>query len=242
MPTSLLRNLLLVAAATSGLMPAAQAALTISTTRIIQSSDKQSSSIIVANPSTQAFAAQSWVNTDSDDSTTAVPLIATPALFRLDPGNEQTVQINRLPNDLPKDRESLFYFNVQEIPQAQDEQANALTIALRTRIKLFYRPAELQGTTEDGLKTLQWSVRHADGKAQLVVHNPSPYHYTFKRVQVGSLKGRKSIQANEMVAPQSTMAYDLPTPASAPGLRVYFTTINDYGGTTREVTAPVSGT
>ncbi len=117
MPTSLLRQIVLATAVTSAFISSAQAALTISATRIVQASDKQSSSITVANPSTQAFAVQSWVNTDVDDGSIAVPLIASPALFRLDPGKEQTVQINRLPNDLPDDRESLFFFNVQEIPQ-----------------------------------------------------------------------------------------------------------------------------
>ena len=108
MPNSLIFRLLLLTGLSSGMIASAQAALTISTTRIIQASDKQSSSIIVANPSTQTFAAQSWVNTEADDNITAVPLIATPALFRLAPGSEQTVQINQIPNNLPKDKESLF--------------------------------------------------------------------------------------------------------------------------------------
>lgn len=222
-------------------MTSAQAALTISATRIVQGSDKKSSSIIVANPSTQVFAVQSWVDTQTGDATVAVPLIAAPDLFRLEPGKQQTVQINRIPNNLPKDRESLFYFNVQEIPQAQDEQTNTLTIALRTRIKLFYRPADLQGNPEESLKTLQWSVQHANGKAQLFVHNPSPFHYTFRRVELGSPAERKSIEAKEMIAPKSTLAYDLPTQALTPGMQVFFTTISDYGGTTREMAAPVAG-
>lgn len=62
----------------------ANAALTISSTRIIQPSDRQSTSIVVANPSNRAYAAQAWINTEADDSTTAVPLIASPALFRID--------------------------------------------------------------------------------------------------------------------------------------------------------------
>lgn len=241
MHTSLLRQLLLITAVTSCIVSSAHAALTISATRIVHGSDKQSSSIIVANPSTQLFAVQSWVDTQTDDGTTAVPLIAAPALFRLDPGKQQTVQINRIPNDLPEDRESLFYFNVQEIPQAQEEQTNTLTIALRTRIKLFYRPATLQGSPEESLKTLQWSVQHANGKAQLLVHNPSPYHYTFRRVQLGSPTERRNIEAQEMVTPKSTVAYDLPTQALSPGTQVFFTTISDYGGTTSEMAAPVTG-
>ncbi|QHG63932.1 fimbrial biogenesis chaperone [Pseudomonas putida] len=241
MPISI-RHLLLATALASALLPPAQAALTISATRIVQTSDKQSSSIIVANPSNQAFAAQTWVNTEADDSTTSVPLIAAPELFRLDPGNKQTVQINRISKDLPNDRESLFYFNVQELPQADEEQANTLSIALRTRIKLFYRPAELQGSPQKSLKDLQWSVQRREGKAQLIVHNPSPYHYTFSRVQLGSASKRESIEAQAMVAPKSSQAYDVHDSVIKPGMRVIFTTINDFGGTTKEVTAAVSGT
>lgn len=240
MPTSPLRHALLLAGLIGCLMPSAQAALTISMTRIIQASDKQSSSIIVANPSTQAFAAQSWVNTDADDTTTAVPLIATPALFRLDAGNEQTVQINRIPNDLPNDRESLFYFNLQEIPQADVEPSNTLTIALRTRIKLFYRPADLQGSPLDGLKDLQWSLQQIDGTAQLVVSNPSPYYYTFRHVHIGKPTERTRVEAREMVAPKSTQTYAVPGIAIHPGMQVTFTTINDYGGTTTERVAPIA--
>ena len=241
MPNSLIFRLLLLTGLSSGMIASAQAALTISTTRIIQASDKQSSSIIVANPSTQTFAAQSWVNTEADDNITAVPLIATPALFRLAPGSEQTVQISQIPNNLPKDKESLFYFNVQEIPQTDGDPSNTLTIALRTRIKLLYRPAELQEPLEDGLKKLQWSLQRLDGKTQLVVHNPSPYHYTFRQAHLENGSTRKRIEAHKMVAPGGTQAYPVETFAITPKMHVTFTTINDFGGTTAEMRAPVSG-
>ncbi|MCT8162284.1 fimbria/pilus periplasmic chaperone [Pseudomonas sp. HD6422] len=59
----------------SGVWSSAHAALTISTTRIVQTSDRQSNSVIIANPSKRPYAAQIWINTDADDTTTAVPLI-----------------------------------------------------------------------------------------------------------------------------------------------------------------------
>lgn len=43
---------------------------------------------------------------------------------------------------LAQDKESLYYFNLREIPPKTDK-ANTLQIALQTRIKLFYRPAGL---------------------------------------------------------------------------------------------------
>ncbi len=217
----------------------AHAALTISSTRVIQPSDRQSTSIVVANPSQRPYAAQAWINTEADDSTTAVPLIASPALFRIDPTGEQTVQLNRLPNDLPNDRESVFYFNLQEIPQADDKPSNSLTIALRTRIKVFYRPTQLKGRPQDYLQSLAWSVQTLDGKPHLVVDNPSPYYFTFNQLTLHSAKGSEKIDARKMAIPMGRQTYPLKAATVQDGLKVQFTTINDYGGLTPELSRPV---
>jgi len=215
----------------------AQAALTISTTRIVHSTDSRSSSVIVANPSDRTFAAQAWVNTEQDDTVTPVPMIASPALFRLDPGTEQMVQINRLPNELPQDRESLFFFNVQEIPQQEKTDANILNIALRTRIKLFYRPSELKSRPEDHLKALKWSVKILNGKPHLAVENPSPYHFTFSRLKVHASGHEQSVQATAMVAPFAQQTYALADKRLAPDGKVTFSILNDYGAASKEQTS-----
>ncbi|AFK67834.1 pilus assembly protein [Pseudomonas putida SJTE-1] len=208
---------------------------------MVHDSAKRSSSVIVANPSNRPYAAQAWVNTEADDATTAVPLIAAPNLFRLDPGGEQTVQINALPNDLPRDRESVFYFNLQEIPQAAtNDGENILNIALRTRIKLFYRPSELKGRPQDRLKDLAWSVQQIDGKPHLVVDNPSPYYFTFSRLVVSGNGASETINAKAMALPLGTQAYALNTMTVTDGLQVKFTTISDYSGITAEVSSPVA--
>ncbi|MBH3430261.1 molecular chaperone [Pseudomonas alkylphenolica] len=222
-------------------LPSAHAALTISHTRIVHESAKRSASVIVANPASKPYAAQAWVNTEADDATTAVPLIASPSLFRLDPGGEQTVQINALPNDLPQDRESLFYFNVQEIPQATaDTGQNVLNIALRTRIKLFYRPSQLKGRPQDRLKDLAWSIQQIEGKTHLVVDNPSPYHFTFNRLVISGAGISETINAKGMALPLGRQAYALQTVPVTDGLQVTFTTINDYSGITAEISSPVA--
>lgn len=208
---------------------------------MVHDSAKRSSSVIVANPSNRPYAAQAWVNTEADDATTAVPLIAAPNLFRLDPGGEQTVQINALPNDLPRDRESVFYFNLQEIPQAAtNEGENILNIALRTRIKLFYRPSELKGRPQDRLKDLAWSVQQIDGRPHLVVDNPSPFYFTFSRLVVSGNGASETINAKAMALPLGTQAYALNTMTVTDGLQVKFTTISDYSGITAEVSSPVA--
>lgn len=230
---------LALAACLASTASTAHAALTISTTRIVHAGDSRSSSVVVANPSDRVFAAQAWVNTEQDDTVTPVPMIAEPALFRLDPDKEQTVRINRLPNDLPQDRESLFFFNLQEIPQLEETGANILNIALRTRIKLFYRPSQLKTHPQDHLKQLAWSVKAIDGKPHLTVDNPSPYHFTFSQLEVKSAAHTEKVPAIAMVPPLGQQHYPLSNTVPGQRLQVSFTTINDYGAATPVITLPV---
>ncbi|MDR0281739.1 MAG: molecular chaperone [Paucimonas sp.] len=220
-------------------LPAGHAALSLNSTRVVFDSDKRNVSLVVNNPSTSTFAVQTWVNTDADDTTTAVPLIASPPLFRLDPGSEQLVQINALPATLPDDRESLFFFNVQEIPETRASDGNQLNIALRTRIKLFYRPAALSADPMSRLGELRWWIEHQDGVPRLVVDNPTPFHFSFSRLELRD--GDQAIRPQDapMVAPLSRQNYPLTTRRLGPDLQVTFAAINDYGGYSTPLTTTV---
>lgn len=221
-------------------LPSSQAALTLSGTRVIFNGDKRNVSLTISNPSNKTFAVQTWVNTAADDQTTAVPFIVSPPLFRLNAGKEQQIQINGLPNTLPRDRESLFYFNAQEIPQVTASEGNQLNIALRTRIKFFYRPQELKDNPVDKLKELSWSIKKTEGKAHLLVNNPSPFHVSFIRIEVIGNGKTWTLDNTAMVAPLSTQRYDLQSAAPGPGLQVKFSAITDYGGFSEPITLPVS--
>lgn len=221
-------------------LPNSQAALTISNTRVVFHSDKRNVSLRVLNPSTKPFAVQTWVNTIADDQTTAVPFIASPPLFRLNANKEQQVQINGLPQSLPKDRESLFYFNVQEIPQLETSETNQLNIALRTRIKLFWRPTELTGTPLDSLKDLQWSIQSSDGKPRLIVNNSSPFHVSFIRIELSANGQTFSVKDTTMSRPFDIQTYELDGFKPTAGTQVTFSIINDFGAFTAPMTLPVS--
>jgi chaperone protein EcpD len=220
-------------------LPASHAALTISSTRVVFDSDKRSVSVIVANPSDKTFAVQTWVNTAADDSVTAVPFMPSPPLFRLNPGKQQQVQINGLPNSLPTDRESVFYFNVQEIPQAEHSEGNVLNIALRTRIKVFYRPTQLKGNPSAELKNLQWSIRPVDGRPQLQVYNPTPFHVSFAHLELSANGQTQAPSSPEMVEPFASRRYALTPLRTGPDMQVEFSAINDYGGYTARIRLPV---
>lgn len=226
-----------------GLHSVSHAALVVNGTRVVYDSNKRSVSLIISNPSDKSYAVQTWVNTAADDTTTAVPFIPSPPLFRLDPKKEQQLNINGLPNDLPTDRESLFYFNVQEIPQAEATgNSNVLNIALRTRLKLFYRPSQLKDSPVGRLKDLTWSISLVGGKTQLSVNNPTPFHVSFTRIDIADKSQQLRLSSPTMAAPFSSQHYPLEGIKPSPGLQLTFAAINDYGGVTPDQRAPVQST
>lgn len=220
-------------------LPKSYGALTISSTRVVFDSDKRNVSVRVSNPSGKPFAVQTWVNTAADDQITPVPFIASPPLFRLNAGKEQHVQINGLPNTLPTDRESLFYFNVQEIPQREASEENQLNIALRSRIKVFYRPVGINSTLLDSLQHLQWSIRTIDGHVRLVVNNPSPFHVSFVRIELSAPGQTVSLKDTSMALPLATQVYELDGFKPGQEIKVHFSVITDFGGYTPPMTLPV---
>ena len=220
---------------------AATAALTLSATRLVITDDKRSASLLVKNPGKEPYAAQVWVNTEADDTTTQVPLIPAPALFRLGAGDEQLVTVNRLPAELPTDRESLFYFNLQEVPQKSDSETNTLRIALRTRIKVFHRPSQFKGDPTLRLKELRWHRERDQGKDYLVVDNPTPFHYSFVTLQVQSAGKAHALTVAPMVAPLSSQRYPVDIPLGSDA-RLSVAAINDYGGFTEPLNLALPAT
>lgn len=229
----------LLSAVTTLWLPSSYGALTISSTRVVFDSDKRNVSLNVNNPSDKPFAVQTWINTAADDQTTSVPFIASPPLFRLNAGKEQQVQINGLPNTLPRDRESAFYFNVQEIPQRQTSEANQLNISLRTRIKLFYRPVEIKANPLAAPQELHWSVKKVDGKHRLVLNNPTPFHMSFVRIELKADGQAVRLKETPMALPLESSTFELNGFKPRPGMQVSFSVITDHGGYTPPLTSPV---
>ncbi|MES2251914.1 MAG: molecular chaperone [Pseudomonadota bacterium] len=206
----------------------AGAGITLSGTRVILGEKDREASIPVKNTSTSPYVVQTWI--DAGEGQNKTPLLVTPPLSRLDPGMENILRIMRVAGDLPADRESVFWLNVKEIPERSKEE-NVLQIAVRSRIKLFYRPARLAGRPEEARTQLQWVVSPGpEGRgAVLRVANPSAYHVTFTALDIND--GQQKINA-DMVPPFGEASYPLTAVKTPEAIRVSFTTLNDYGGET----------
>lgn len=88
------------------------------------------------------------------DPQAAVPFVATPPVFALNGHKENEIRVMYTSGQLPADRESLFWVTVANIPQADSQQQNTLQIAVRSRMKLFYRPKGVQGDSQQAYRQL----------------------------------------------------------------------------------------
>lgn len=217
---------------------ASHAALIIGGTRVIYPSDAREVSVQISNQGDSPSLMQAWIdrgdsNAQPDDSD--VPFLILPPLSRVEPGGGQILRLTFLGDDsLPADRESVFWLNILDIPPAPERSADAnqpqniLQLAIRSRVKLFYRPAALasQHPNESGMK-LRWTV--ADGGRGIEAHNPTPFYVTLTQVDAMTADGANPLAFDDgMLAPGSRLALPLPTGVYPRQLR--FTYINDYGG------------
>lgn len=217
-----LRNIFIASALISTGLSAANAGVVIGGTRVVYDGNKKEASISVNNPDSTPYLIQSWIEPLNGGAEKA-PFIITPPLYRLDK-DQQNVERIILAGALPQNKESLYWLNIKAIPSAPRKD-NTLQIAVKTQIKLIYRPSSLKGTTpEDLAEKLQWS--RVGNNIQ--VTNPTSYVMNFNMINVAG----RQLDNVSYVLPGSTAQFSLPNGVS--GGAVKFSIINDYGGKGKE--------
>ena len=208
---------------------ASHASISLSTTRLIFDVNNKQTSVTVNNDGGDALI-QAWLDPLEEGAHGQLPFAITPPLAKLAAKQQQLLRVLYEGVGMPADRESAFWLNVQEVPQTAHND-NVLQLAVRQRIKVFYRPAGLSADPQKAPGSLQWQLNQDAGKAMLRLSNPSLYHVTVvdAKVHVGSAE--EPVIDAKMIAPNSTVAVPVKLPAAgagAPELR--YDVINDFGG------------
>ena len=234
-----------------GLAFAAQASVVITGTRIIYPAPAREVSVQIKNVGAVPALVQVWLDRGDDSAqpgsaAAQTPFVLTPPIARLEPKRGQTIRLVYSGEEiLPADRESLFYLNLLDIPPKPTDDAqqvaerNMLQLAVRSRLKLFYRPEALKKLSSDAAwKQLVWRVvTDKNGAVALELENPSPFHVNVQRVDALSqgavLPAAEALVQTLMLAPFTRERVDVPTGAraqlsNAAVLRLQI--INDYGG------------
>lgn len=199
----------------------ADAAIGLDRTRVIFDGSKDAVSMSITNNNTQLpYLAQGWIE-DEQGNKISTPLTVLPPVQRLEPGKNSQVKVQALPaaKSLAQDRETVYYFNLREIPPRSDK-ANTLQIALQTRIKLFYRPASIVPSQQERANPWQQKLTLTQVADRYQVHNPTPYYVTL--VDAKNSKSGKTAAGFEplMVPPKGFLTLG-PTAAALGGYALF---------------------
>jgi P pilus assembly chaperone PapD len=214
----------------------------VETTRIIYPEAKRDVSFKITNTSKLAPSfVQLWLddgNSGAAPEESMTPFSLSPPVAKLKAEGSQVVRLVFTGDPLPADKESVFWFNMLEVPPKSKEETR-LSFAVRTRIKLFYRPKALKGDPSEWFDKATWRVFKDEKGWMAEITNPSAFHLSFFSISLGN-PGKYSIVADGgMVAPKEKGLFLLPgtdkmDKLDMKTLRIEY--VNDYGGpTTREV-------
>lgn len=205
----------------------------VSGTRIIYPAEQKEVNINLSNVGTKPSLVQVWIEDEKAETNKPIPFVLTPPLSRIDANKKQTLRLIYTKEPLPKDRESLFYFHLLDIPPKpksnEISSENYLQISLTSRLKLFFRPANLKPHIDEAPKKLQVKLQ----KEQLAIHNPTPYYITITQIYLLTNKHDKNpfaINGTTMIKPFDNLS--IPTGKYQGNFSVAtIETVNDIGAT-----------
>lgn len=196
----------------------AMAAFTLNGTRFIYDEGRKNISLEVSNGADNTYGGQIWVDNTSQPSS-EVYFAPAPSFFKVAGKEKQIVRLLNINPNLPADRESLFWLNVQEIPPAPEEGKNVLALALNTQVKLFFRPKALK----EGRDKAEQKLKINGTKLK----NPTPYFFAITSVSVNGKKLKVSSSLDKQLSQMSPFS-EIETGQTLTG-SIVVEAIDDYG-------------
>lgn len=216
----------------SVLAASAHAALALDRTRIIFPQQSALETVRVKNPAEQPYLSQAWIS-DEQGNELLEPFMVVPPLVRINSDDYAVLRIEKVSglDELPSDRESVFYFHVREVPPKEmassaqsrvGQTGGSIQFAIESVIKLFYRPAALsQIKNIDLAQAKATSIEMV--QEEIWLENNSPFYATYFSItdnQSNPVKGFESIMLKPFSREKLTMAVKG---------EYFITHINDYG-------------
>ncbi|MBS0041126.1 molecular chaperone [Shewanella sp. M16] len=214
----------------------ANASVVMTNTRVIYPSDAQERTIQLTNNDAFPNVVQVWTDINNPESTPESadgPFLALPSIFRIEPKRGQMVRLVYTGTELPKDRESVFYLNFLQIPPLSKSNAgqNQMLVMLKNRVKIFYRPIEIESNSIDVSKKINFDIEYDEIGINLVIENNSAFFASFVNAKI--ISGKQELLAKiDMVEPKSKKIINIKNQQfviSAP-IKIEYTLVDDYGG------------
>lgn len=189
------------------------AGLLASASRVIFYENNNEKSLMLTNTNDYPVISQIWV----DDGFTGpeypnVPFAIVPSALKLAPNEIKGIRIFYNGMILPKDRESMFWLNLYEIPSIKKDliSNNYLNLAMNTQLKIFYRPKSLKAESINHLQEqIQYQLLKNQEKWVLKINNPTPYFLNFTGLNISNERSKSKItnEQDNTLAPFSEKLY-----------------------------------
>lgn len=171
------------------MVTASHAAVVPLQTRLVFHAGEIEQRLLVANQTTgNPVILQSWIDNGQSGvlpEKLDYPFVVIPPVVKLASKELKNLRIITTAkiNQLPKDRESLFFLNLYEVPglkKLPDEAKEyQLKIGLNSQLKILYRPIADPSSLQEVVGQIDFRLSTGDkGEAQLVAINHSPYYLT----------------------------------------------------------------
>ena len=200
--------------------------VSLDATRIVYPQGEKSVSIAIKNSQSQvSYLTRTFITSENNDRN--VPFETTPPVFKISPNSRHEVRVLEKSNNLPSDRESLFFFHATMIAgQTGKVDGDGLNIGYDHVIKVFYRPKNLKITSDEAQKQLAFQTK----ENQLKVINDSPYYVNLAQITINKQRVDMSMEKeNTTIAPYSSLTY--PISSHMQKGTVIWRAITDLGGT-----------
>lgn len=215
-------------------MSSASANVVISGTRIVYPASEREITLKLDNVGQEPSLVQAWIDrgdAQSRPDQANAPFLLTPPIVRIAAGRSQTLRITYTQEALPTDVESVFWLNVLDVPPSpKNADSNFVQLAYRSRIKVFFRPSQLQGYAEDAPAAVTWKLLSTPGGVVLRGTNPTAFSVSYNKTEL-VVAGKTYASKGGMIPPRGVEDFlleDLKAmPSGVQTLRYEW--INDYG-------------
>lgn len=210
----------------------AEAAVSLSGTRLVFDGRFTEVSIEARNRGTREVLLQAWLEALPGAGESAVlPFVLTPPLSKLAPNGRQSLRLMYAGRGMPADRESLLHLYVMEIPRAGSGEGQ-LSIAIRQRINVLFRPKGLPGDPAATPEALRWVLERGDREgARLKVENLTAFHAVLVGLELTDEHDTQPLGDDLLLAPGESRELRLTAQAATAGQRLLrFNALTDYCG------------
>lgn len=207
----------------------AHANIIINGTRVIYPEKNKDVVVQLINNGSDSSLVQAWIDDgdiNSTPETANVPFLLSPPVVKVSGDTGQQLRITKVGAPLAADRESIFFLNVLDIPPTPEnlQGANTLQLAIKSRIKMFYRPSGLKTTVSSSIDSIELQ---ASAKGFNVI-NKSAYFFTLANI---NQQDKKHLLVDSvMVAPFSSafIASKEPVSKNTPYTMLYVDDLGAY--------------